>query len=107
MKFEIEKHWDKLKRISKFSDKELKESCGLIFKKITFINEELVPLKTWLFSEKLVKDIDEDDMDFIALSIHIKGYLWTGDKVLYHGLKSKNFKRILLTDDLIKIKNLE
>jgi len=40
MRFEIEKHWDKLKRISKFTDKELQESLYRLFTKIHFINEE-------------------------------------------------------------------
>ncbi|MBK9732370.1 MAG: hypothetical protein IPO83_14025 [Chitinophagaceae bacterium] len=99
MRSEIEKHWEKLKRISKLSESELEESRFKIFAKIYFINEELIPEKTWLAAEEITKDIDIDDSDFVALTKHLKGYLWTGDKELYSGLKRKNFKRIYNTAD--------
>lgn len=104
MKYEIEKHWDKLKRISKLSDYELKQSQFALYKKINFINEELIPQKTWLLAEKVVEDIDEDDVDFVALTIHLRGYLWTGDLELFNGLTTKNFKKTLDTNQLKHIR---
>ena len=104
MRHEIEKHWDKLKRISKLSDAKLEEARFNIFAKIQFINEELIPQKTWLVAEEIVQGIDVDDSDFIALTKHLKGYLWTGDKVLYNGLKKKNFKRIYNTVELFTLR---
>ena len=80
MRNEIEKHWSKLKRISKLSDTELDESRFRIFSKINFINEELIPAKTWIAAAEIVEHIDIDDSDFIALTKHLKGYLWTGTK---------------------------
>ncbi len=100
MRFEIEKHWEKLKRISKLSDSQLDEARFRIFENIHFINEELIPPKIWLIAEKISTDIDIDDTDFIALTKYLKGYLWTGDKELYNGLKIKNFKRVFTTIEL-------
>lgn len=105
MRHEIEKHWEKLKRISKFSESELQESRFKVFTKINFINEELIPEKTWIAAEEIVGDIDLDDSDFIALTKHLKGYLWTGDKELYNGLKRKNVKRVYNTSELITLRN--
>lgn len=105
MRFEIEKHWDKLKRLSKLSEEQLKESRFRIFTKINFINEELIPAKTWLTAEQIVSDIDLDDSDFVALTKHLKGGLWTGDKILYVGLKSKSFKRVYETSELIALRD--
>jgi predicted nucleic acid-binding protein len=104
MRHEIEKHWGKLKRISKLSDSELEEARFKMFFKINFINEELIPKKTWLAAEKLVADIDIDDSDFVALTKHLKGFLWTGDKQLYNGLKRKYFKRVYNTTELIALR---
>ena len=104
MRHEIEKHWEKLKRISKLSHGELEESRFRIFTKINFINEELIPEKTWITAEEIASDIDIDDSDFVALTNHLKGYLWTGDKKLYNGLKRKNFKRIYNTTELIALR---
>jgi predicted nucleic acid-binding protein len=105
MRYEIEKHWEKLKRISKLSEEELNESKYRIFSRVNFINEELIPEKTWISSEQLVFEIDQDDIDFIALTKYLKGYLWTGDKELYKGLKEKKFKRVYNTSELITKRN--
>lgn len=105
MRYEIEKHWEKLKRISKLSDSELDESRFNIFSRVNFIKEDLIPEKIWLSAEKLVSDIDIDDSDFIALTKYLKGYLWTGDKELYNGLKLKNFKWVYNSAELLSLRN--
>lgn len=92
MRYEIQKHREKLRRISKLSESELNESRFRIFAKINFINEELIPEKTWLAAEEITRNIDIDDSEFIALTKHLKGYLWTGDKELYNGLKQKRLQ---------------
>ena len=104
MRYEIEKHWNKLKRISKLSDIELEESKFRVLTKINFINEELIPKKIWMEAEIITKNIDIDDSDFIALTKYIKGYLWTGDKKLYNGLKKKDFNRVYKTSELITLR---
>lgn len=48
MRYEIDKHWDKLKSISKLTDSQLQVARFELFKKINFINEELIPEKQWL-----------------------------------------------------------
>jgi predicted nucleic acid-binding protein len=104
MKHEIDKHWDKLKSISKLTEEQLQLARLELFKKINFINEELIPEKQWLSAERIVKEIDIDDSDFVALTNFMKGYLWTGDKPLYNGLKEKNFKKVLNTKELEELR---
>ena len=104
MRFEIEKHWDKLKQISKLSDKELKESLFRLFTKIHFINEEQIIEKIWLKAENLTTNIYIDDTDFVALTDYLKGVLWTGDKELYNGLINKGFKKVVCTQELLLIR---
>jgi len=104
MRAEIDHHWEKLKKVSKLSEAELQESKFKMFGNISFINEELVPSNIWLKSEKMVEDIDEDDIDFVALTTFLKGYLWTGDKKLYAGLKAKEFNRVYNTMDMVAIR---
>jgi predicted nucleic acid-binding protein len=105
MRYEIEKHWDRLKRISKLSEDELKESFIKLLTKISFINEEIIPEKIWLQAEMITSDIDQDDLDFVAFTIYMKGVLWTGDIELYKGLKKKGFKKVINTKELLEIKN--
>ena len=105
MRFEIRKHWNKLKKISKMTDLELETAFGKLLTKLTFINEELIPENDWEKAEILVADIDIDDSDFVALTRYLKGRLWTGDKALYDGLKAKRFRTVYNTQDMIKLRD--
>jgi len=105
MCFEIRKHWGKLKKISKLTDVELETAFDKMLTKLTFINEELIPQNDWEKAEVLIADIDLDDTDFVALTRHLKGSLWTADKPLYVGLKAKRFRTVYNTQDMIKLRN--
>lgn len=87
---EIAEHWSKLKKISRYSDIQLHETVALITNKITFINPELIPIALFTKAENLTKASDIDDTEFVALTEHIRGKLWTGDKVLKRGLQKNN-----------------
>ncbi|GHT09253.1 hypothetical protein FACS189426_07110 [Bacteroidia bacterium] len=97
---ELQKHHEKLKKISKLTDKEIEIAQYKLFKYISFITLEIIPEKYWIKAEKIVCDIDPDDIAFVALSLYLDAYLWTGDKVLYRGLKNKGFGKIVLTTEL-------
>jgi predicted nucleic acid-binding protein len=101
MHVEIRKHWERLKKISKLSEEQLQISFTKCVSKLNFINEEIIPVETWLVSEQLTKGIDVDDTDFVALAKFLRAGLWTGDKVLYNGLKKNNFKRVFNTSELL------
>ena len=105
MRFEIRKHWDKLKRISNLTDLELQTAYEKLLASLTFINEELIPQTDWENAEILVADIDLDDTDFVALTKYLKGSLWTGDKPLYDGLKAQRFRTVYNTPEMIKLRN--
>ena len=51
---EVDKHWDKLKRISKLGDSDLLESQRLVFMNITFIDEGQIPKTNRLRAYDLV-----------------------------------------------------
>ncbi|QOI95952.1 MAG: hypothetical protein HRU69_00005 [Flammeovirgaceae bacterium] len=103
LRTEIRKHWDRIKKISKLTDQQLEESYDSLLTKINFINEEIIPQKIWLDSEKIADGVDLDDTDFIALTKHLKGKLWTGDLELRNELKKKGFKNILTTGEIFKL----
>ncbi len=100
---EIAEHWNKLKRISKYSEIELHKASTLIISKIKFISVQLIPRNLFITAERLTSDIDIDDTEFVALTEHIRGKLWTGDKELIRGLKKKKWEKIISTDELYKI----
>lgn len=109
LKFEIEKHKDKLIQMSKLDSIQIEESKNLIFSKIEFISEEIIPFEYWKEAANIVRDVDMDDIAFVALSKYLGDVLlWTGDKKLLEGIKSKGFNEGISTDELIEIrKNLD
>jgi len=97
---ELEKHKVKLQKASKLTEKEIEWTIANLFKYINIISLGIIPQKIWLAEEDLTIDIDPDDISFVALSIFLDAYLWTGDKVLHRGLINKGFDRVLLTSEL-------
>ena len=100
---EITEHWSKLKKISKFSDKQLHETVALITNKIKFINPELIPINLFKKAVNLTKDSDIDDTEFVALTEHIRGKLWTGDKELRKGLQKNKWDKLINTEELYQL----
>lgn len=47
MRFEIQKHWGKLKKISKLSDQQLTDAQFHLFSRLKFIDEDLIPETIW------------------------------------------------------------
>ena len=105
MRYEIRKHWQRLRKISTLTDAELETAYDKILTKVTFINEDLIPEVIWEKAEILVAGIDIDDIDFIALTRYLKAALWTGDKPLYEGLKTKRFRTVYNTAEMVRLRN--
>lgn len=101
---EIENHKEKLIEISKLSGQEIEESKYQIFSKIHFLAEEQIPFKIWHQSANYVRDVDMDDIAFVAMSEYLDIDLWSGDKQLIEGLKSKGFVRCISTQELLELR---
>ncbi|MBE0637048.1 MAG: hypothetical protein IH598_00840 [Bacteroidales bacterium] len=86
MLHEIEEHKQKIKSLTNYTDHELDKIITLITKKIRFINIRLILKESYLIAESLTRDIDIDDTEFVALTEHKRGRLWSGDKELQKGL---------------------
>jgi len=100
LRTELLKHRNKILKYLKRSPQELDELEFLLTKNIIFVNENLLPQKTIMSSEKALVGIDINDTPFVALTKHLKGKLWTGDKELISGLQSTNFIDIISTSQL-------
>ncbi len=102
LSYEIKEHKEKIKRISNYSDFELDRIIILITSKIRFINVRLIPKEIYKKSEFLTADVDIDDTEFVALTEHINGKLWSCDKKLKNGLNKKGWNKFVTTDDLFE-----
>lgn len=98
--FEIKEHSGKLKKLSGYSNKEFDCVFALFRQRIRFINIRLIPKKIYLDTLELTEDVDIDDTEFVALTEHITGRFWSGDKELIRGLKKKKWDRFIDTNTL-------
>ena len=105
LRIEIQRHRNKLLKLTKLSEDKLSELQELITQHITFIDERLIPQDLLVKTETQLKAIDPDDTVFVALTKHLEGKLWTGDLQLYNGLKAKRFKDIILSSELSLLLN--
>jgi predicted nucleic acid-binding protein len=69
---------------------------------ITIVPNGSISAQHWEKAFDLVKDVDEDDDQFVALALHLGCPLWTGDKKLVAGLRRKGFKGLVTSDELRK-----
>lgn len=100
---EITKHRTKLLKVSKkLNDEKIDEILYQVFNQIQFISDEQIPFHCWANAAKLVRDIDKDDIQFVALTEFLDGHLWTGDKKLLNGLIKKGFKKCVDTQGLFE-----
>ncbi len=100
---ELSEHKQKLKQLSGYSESDFQRAKTLIVNRIKFINVSLIPLHVYQKSLLLTQNVDIDDTEFVALAEHIKGKLWTGDKVLSIGLKKKKWERLITTNELVDL----
>ena len=97
---ELEEHKSKLQKTSRLTEKEIERAKAELFKYISTISLDIIPQEIWQEAEVLTSDIDPDDILFVALSIFLDAYLWTGDKILYNGLQNKGFNKVILTSTM-------
>lgn len=100
LKLELEKHKVKLKKLSGYSDQDFQNIFTLVLGKIRFINVELIPNRVYQRALELTSSVDIDDTEFVALTEHNRGKLWTGDKQLIRGLNNLNWKKVITTNEL-------
>jgi predicted nucleic acid-binding protein len=101
---ELEKHHKKLLKLSGYSEKDIRFLKRILLKKIEVIDLESIAPSTWAKAFELVKDVDEFDTPFIALSLELDSPLWTGDKNLTKGMAKKGIDWVLNTKDIKEIR---
>ncbi|MEZ4526789.1 MAG: PIN domain-containing protein [Desulfobacterales bacterium] len=97
---ELFKHKEKIIRLSGLGENEILELLYLILRYCSVFDEEDIPddIKTQAFS--LVRDIDQKDWVFVASAMSLNAKLWSGDKKLITGLKSKGNDIAVQTKDI-------
>jgi predicted nucleic acid-binding protein len=98
---ELQLHERKLLKLSGLTNLEFEIAKTSVFSQINFVDIDTLPQDYLKQAVALTKDIDFKDFKFLALTLFLDGLLWTGDKVLYKGLRRKKFMNVLTTTELI------
>ena len=61
-----------------------------------FFDEDAISIGSWAEAWRLCRDVDENDVAYVALTLELDGKLWTSDRVLEEGLRRKGFQRFFV-----------
>ncbi len=99
---EINEHSEELACSLGKTRKQILTDFKHLTKRVNIIDAALVPKECVQDALEIVKDIDVDDVFFVALHLFLKHKIWTSDKVLIKGLKNKNYDICITTSELKK-----
>ncbi len=107
LKTEIESHQKDIIKASGLSLPKIRYARDKLYASIEFIDDQIIPFEEYILAMRIVRDIDPDDVTFVALNNYMNETLWTGDNELYRGLKAKGYTRVVNFKDLKKLYNLD
>ncbi|NOX47077.1 MAG: hypothetical protein GXO89_08885 [Chlorobi bacterium] len=99
---ELQDKFDRILRITKYSNQYLTDLIYLVHKKIDFIDDDLISFENQKKAFELVHDVDKKDLLFVALSLQTGYEIWAGDLKLINGLRQKGFRNVISTNELVK-----
>jgi len=100
LKVEVDKHFSKIVTFSGQSAEEVRTVLEAAYRKITFISDAQIPFEHFITAIRLVRDIDMNDVVFVALAEYLDAVLWTGDDKLYRGLRDRGFDKVINFQEL-------
>jgi predicted nucleic acid-binding protein len=104
---EIIKHQQRIIKSAKTNIIAFENLKAKLLHKTELIPLSIIPLSAGEQAYLLVNDIDENDIAFVATTIFVDGFLWTGDKPLYDGLRAKGFENVLNSNEIKKLTDYE
>lgn len=75
-----------------------------VLKNIILLSSEAISETYLKRVYELAAVVDEDDTPFLATAISIEASIWTGDKKLINGLRTKGFQDIYSTAELYELR---
>lgn len=90
---ELFKHKERIVAATRLDEGSMLDLLHKTLEQIHFFDESAIRIGNWAEAWRLVRDIDEKDVAYVALTFELDGELWTGDKALEAGLRRKGFTR--------------
>lgn len=90
---EIFKHKERILKKSQTTEAEVIVFLEQILSQVRFEHDKVISTLNFMRAYRLVKDVDEKDMHFVALTLEYDAELWTRDALLKAELKRKGFNK--------------
>ena len=100
LQVEIDRHRAKILALANYSPKELDVLVNRIYRCIRFVDDDLIRYEYYVRALRLIRDVNPDDVAFVALNSLLGKTLWTGDVALYEGLKAKGYTDVIMFSDI-------
>ena len=90
---ELFKHKERIVAATGLEEAELLALLHSLLERIRFFDEDAISIGSWTEAWRLCRDVDENDVAYVALTLELDGDLWTSDGKLEEGLRRKGFTR--------------
>lgn len=97
---ELDNHKARIIAMAGYSESDYAEIAYQVVRPLQFISEELIGFEFWQQAIHFVRDVDMDDVAFVALTEFMNCKLWTGDQKLLKGIRAKGYSNALSTAEL-------
>ncbi len=90
---ELFKHKERIAKSTGLDEDSLLALLHSLLERIRFFDQDAIGIGSWAEAWRLCRDVDENDVAYVALTIEVAGELWTSDRELESGLRRKGFTR--------------
>jgi predicted nucleic acid-binding protein len=90
---ELFKHKEQIAAKTELEEPDLLSLLHSLLERIQFFDEDAIRIGSWTEAWRLCRDVDENDVAYVALTIELDGVLWTSDRKLEIGLRKKGFTK--------------
>lgn len=97
---ELDAHRHRIMQFARIDLTQFLELHHLLLRNVTVVSLAIAPEKTIVKAQSLCEAVDPDDFPFVALGLHMKAPLWTGDKKLMKGLRQHKDVQFITTNEL-------
>jgi len=92
---ELFKHKERIAAATGLDEPSLLSLLHTLLQHIAFFDEDAIGIGNWTEAWRLCRDVDENDVAYVALTLELEADLWTSDRELEVGLRKKGFTRFL------------
>ncbi len=90
---ELFKHKERIAKATGLNEPELLALLHTLLEHIRFFDEDAISIGSWTEAWRMCRDVDENDVAYVALTLELNGDLWTSDRELEVGLRKKGFTK--------------